>query len=122
MCAALILLSSDTEGSAATTAKTVRNQRVPCGKQKVTSSSEGLGNGDGNTKPQNDCQPNWNSLKVMALIHAKEKEHEVSKLTTDARENRIAHDIGKARFSNFYRGPIACKDKWQPLFGERQKN
>jgi hypothetical protein len=125
----VILLSSDTEGNANATTNTVGG--LDGGKRKATTSaSDSDSTRDANTRRCKDRQPNWNSPEVMALIHAKEEEHELTKLTTDSREkmdtamtkwSRIAHDIGKAGFSNFYCGPIACKDKWQSLFGDYKK-
>jgi hypothetical protein len=66
----------------------------------------------------------------MALINAKEKEHEASKLAADSRQliesatqkwTKIATDISKAGFSTHYRGAMACKDKWQTLFTDFKK-
>jgi hypothetical protein len=66
----------------------------------------------------------------MLLIHAKEKEHSATKLTTDARDHietaifkweRVTDNIEKAGFSQYYRGASTCKDKWQGLFGDYKK-
>jgi hypothetical protein len=57
----------------------------------------------------------------MALIHAKQKEHENNQLIADTRDHmetatvkwtKVAADVAKAGFSAHYRGPMGCKDKW----------
>jgi hypothetical protein len=57
----------------------------------------------------------------MALINAKEKEHDAMKLSGDKRDLmqtasqkwiKAASDVSNAGFSVHYRGAIACKDKW----------
>jgi hypothetical protein len=67
---------------------------------------------------------------VLALIGAKEKEHDAQRLSSDARDNmepalvkwtRIAEEIAKAGCSTFPRGPLACRDKWQTLFSDYKK-
>jgi ribonuclease HI len=66
----------------------------------------------------------------MALIYLKEKEHESLKLAPDSQDlmesatkkwTRIVTDVSNAEFSAHYRGPIACKDKWQTLFADYKK-
>ena len=57
---------------------------------------------------------------MMALIHAKEKEHAATKLTNDAKVHmeiatmkwtRIVEDVENASFSQYHKGAAACKDK-----------
>lgn len=81
----MILLSSDTEGSANATTNIIG--RLGSGKWKATTSVSDLDSTrDANTRRRMDHQPNWNSPEMMALIYAKEKEHEVTNLTTNSRE------------------------------------
>jgi hypothetical protein len=67
---------------------------------------------------------------VLALIGAKEKEHDAQRLSSDARDNmepalikwtRIAEEVAKAECSTFPRGPLACRDKWQTLLSDYKK-
>jgi hypothetical protein len=122
---AVILLSDDSmsvDGTASIAKGSVGGKRKAGGTDTVAISS-----GNANKRPKKERQPHWNSLEVMVLIHAKEKEHKTYKLTTNPRENmetaavkwtRISEDVARAGFSNYYRGPIACKDKWQSLFSD----
>jgi hypothetical protein len=66
----------------------------------------------------------------MALINAKEKEHDTSKLAPDSRDlmesatqkwTKIATNVSKAGFSAHYRGAMACKYNWQTLFANYKK-
>jgi hypothetical protein len=66
----------------------------------------------------------------MALINAKEAEHDTLKLCADSRDlmqtatqkwEKVASDISKAGFSVHHRGAAACQDKWQTLFGDFNK-
>ena len=66
----------------------------------------------------------------MALINAKEAEHEAIKLCGDNRDlmhtstqkwEKIAIAVSKARFSIHERGASACKDKWQILMADFKK-
>jgi hypothetical protein len=125
---AVILLSDDSmsvDGTASIAKGSVGGKRKAGGTDTVAISS-----GNANKRPKKERQPHWNSLEVMVLIHAKEKEHKTYKLTTNPRENmetaavkwtRISEDVARAGFSNYYRGPIACKDKWQSLFSDYKK-
>jgi hypothetical protein len=83
-----------------------------------------------NTRPRKERQPNWGGPEVLALIGAKEKEHDAQRLSSDSRDNmepallkwtQIAEEVGKAGCSTFPRGPLACRDKWQTLFSEYKK-
>jgi hypothetical protein len=46
-----------------------------------------------NSRLQKERQPNWSSPEVMALIHAKKKEHEATKLTNDARDQMETSNV-----------------------------
>jgi hypothetical protein len=83
-----------------------------------------------NTHPRKERQPNWGGPEVLALIGAKEKEHDAQRLSSDARDNmepalikwtRIAEEVAKAECSTFPRGPLACRDKWQTLLSDYKK-
>lgn len=114
-CAVVIFLSNDIEDNVDATIHIVRG----CigGKQKATTLGlESQTTGDANIRHCKDCQLNWNFLELMALIHAKKKEHEVTKSTKMPEKKmetamtkwtRIAHNIRKAGFSNFYYRSIA---------------
>lgn len=83
-----------------------------------------------NTKVHKERQSIWNSPMVMVLIHSKEKDHIACRLTFDAQDNmematvkwgRIADNIAKISFSQYYHKPSACKDKWRGLFKDYKK-
>jgi hypothetical protein len=66
----------------------------------------------------------------MALIHAKQKEHDAHQQTTDSRDYmetatmewmKVANDVANSGFSAHYRGPMGCKDKWQVMFSDYKK-
>ena len=126
--AAVVCLSSDTEVSHAQTAQrpphASRKRKAAAGAD-VAQASSGP-----NTRPRKERQPNWGGPEILALINAKEKEHEASKLTADSRDlmetatqkwTKIATDVSKVGFSTQFRGAMACKDKWQTLFAEYKK-
>jgi hypothetical protein len=91
---AIILLSSENEASgyAMPTGGTPQTPHQMAGKRKSPARSQGSqgqgaqGGGGPNTRPRKERQLNWSGLEVMALIAAKEYEHEVQKLSTDPRE------------------------------------
>jgi hypothetical protein len=66
----------------------------------------------------------------MALIAAKEHEHEVHKLSSDPQEfmetavhkwMKIANVVAKTGCSVYPRGAAACRDKWQTVLGDYKK-
>jgi hypothetical protein len=83
-----------------------------------------------NRRQRKERQPNWSVPEVMALIHAKQKEHEMHQLIVDSRDHmemattkwtKVANDVANSGFSAHYRGPLGCKDKWQVLFSDYKK-
>ena len=71
-CAIMILLSNNIEDNVDATTHIIR--RCIGGKQKATTLAlESQIMRDANIRCYKDCQLNWNSLEVMALIHAKKK-------------------------------------------------
>jgi hypothetical protein len=83
-----------------------------------------------NGRPRKERQPNWLGPEVLALIAAKEEEHEAQKLRTDQRDlmemathkwSKIAEAVAKAGCLVYPRGGAACRDKWQTLFAEYKK-
>jgi hypothetical protein len=67
---------------------------------------------------------------VVGLIRAKEKEHEDAKLVGNDRElmdsaalkwSKITAFVHSLQVSDHYRGPQACKDKWNTLYGDYKK-
>jgi hypothetical protein len=63
----------------------------------------------------------------MALINAKEVEHEALKLCSDKQDlmqtvtqkwEKVNTDVSKAGFSVHKQGALACKDKWQTLLAD----
>ena len=126
--AAVVWLSSDIEGSKAPLAN---NPPQLSAKRRAPAQLERGSPATGaNNRPRKERQPNWGGPEVLALIHAKEKEHEALKLTGDSRElmesatqkwTKVATDVSKAGFSSHFRGALACKDKWQTLFADFKK-
>jgi hypothetical protein len=109
----LIILSSD--NTASMEGNVVAGREAHMEKRKASSLiSESQQRRNPNNKPWKERQPNWSSLEVMALIHANEKEHAATKLTSNARDHmemaivkwaRIADDVEKVGLSQYYQGP-----------------
>jgi hypothetical protein len=102
----IVFLSSDTEGSnisAAAHAYVVSSKR-----QDVTPEGGSEASLGPNHRLCKERQPNWSRPKVMALINAKDKEHEAMKLNRDKRDLmqtasqkwiKAASDVSNAGFS-----------------------
>ena len=128
MHAGLVVLSSDTDGSnaAATTPLPGAFQ-----KRRPVEDPDGTPQTGGpNQRKRKDRQPNWSPPEIMALINAKEAEHDVLKLCGDSQDlmqtttqkwEKVVSDVSKAGFSVHHRGAAACKDKWQILLADFKK-
>jgi hypothetical protein len=125
---ALLWLSDDTEGSEA--ASTEHGQQVLSKRRSEASAQPGDRSRGPNQRQRKERQPNWDGPEVMALIHAKQKEHEALQQTGDSHDHmetaivkwtRVANDVAAAGFSVHFRGSTGCKDKWQVLFSDYKK-
>jgi hypothetical protein len=128
MSAAVVWLSDDTCGAHVPTVE--RGQRRAPLRGPGTAGKQCEGSVGPNKRPRKERQPNWAGPEVMALIHAKQKEHDNQHLTGDSRDQmesaiakwtKIASDVAQAGFSTHYRGPMACKNKWQVFFSDYKK-
>jgi hypothetical protein len=125
---AVVCLSSDTEGNHAVASRPTLQTST---KRKLsTPANSARAAGGPNSWPQKERQPNWGTAEILALINAKEKEHEASKLSKDNRDlmetatqkwTKIATNVSTAGFSTHFRGAMACKDKWQTLLADYKK-
>jgi hypothetical protein len=125
---AVVYLSSDTDENGEQTGGSAHQSSS---KRRASAAVDGGGAPGGpNRRPRKERQPNWGAPEVLALINAKEKEHEALKLAPDSRDlmesatqkwTKVANDVSKAGFSAHYRGALACKDKWQTLFADYKK-
>ena len=68
-------------------------QTIVAAKQKSIVATMDSQQGQQNTRARKERKPNWSSVEVLALIHAKEKEHQASRLTSNARDEMIMANI-----------------------------
>jgi hypothetical protein len=109
MSSAIVWVSDDTCGAHVPVAE--RGQRRAPLRGPSTAGEQCEGSIGPNKRPRKEWQPNWAGLEVMALIHAKQKEHDNQHFTGDNRDQmesanakwtKVASDVAQIGFSAYY--------------------